>query len=89
LHKEFQRNRTEYGPPASWIKHPINFLDQKQLKTVPHQKLWLVVQGFDVTPKEEHAARAAASEAGIGAVLVARTRIDQSYEPRVMKSKAR
>ena len=89
LHKEFQRNRTEYGPPASWIKHPIRFLDQKELKSVPHQKLWLVVQGFDVTREEEQAARAAASETEVGAVLVARTRIDQSYEPRLIKSKPR
>jgi hypothetical protein len=89
LHKEFQRNRIEYGPPTSWVKHPVSFLDQKELKSVPHQNLWLVVQGFDVMPNEEQAARAAASETGVGAVLVARTRIDQSYEPRVMKSKRR
>jgi hypothetical protein len=87
LQKEFQRSRSEYGPPASWTKHPVSYVDQKTLKSVPHQKLWLVIQGFDVTRKEEQAARAAAAATGAGAVLVARTRIDQSYEPRIMKSK--
>ena len=89
LHKEFQRDRTEYGPPANWIKYPVSYLDQKEIKSVPHQQLWLVIQGFDVTRKEEQAAREAATATGVGAVLVARTRIDQSYEPRIMKSKPR
>jgi hypothetical protein len=89
LHKEFQRNRAEYGQPVAWISHPVSYLDQKEFKSVPHQKLWLVIQGFDVTRKEERAARAAALETGVGAVLVAKARIDQSYEPRLMKSKPR
>ena len=89
LHKEFQRDRTEYGVPANWIKHPVSYVEQKELKSVPHQKLWLVIQGFDVTPKEEQVARAAALETGVGAVLVARTRIDQSYEPRIITAKPR
>jgi hypothetical protein len=87
LHKEFQRSRTEYGPPANWITHPLRYVDQKKVKSVPRHQLWLVIQGFDVTRKEEQAAREAASETGVGAVLVARARVDQSYEPRVMKSK--
>ena len=57
LHKEFQRSRTEYGPSATWVKHPISYVDQKELKSVPHQRLWLVIQGFDVTRKEERAQR--------------------------------
>ena len=89
LHKEFQRIRSEYGPPASWTKHPVSYIDQKELKSISRRKLWLVIQGFDVTRKEEQAARATAAGTGVGAVLVARTRVDQSYEPRVMKSKPR
>jgi hypothetical protein len=43
------------------------------------------VQGYDVTPEEEHAARHAGLRSGAGAVLVARTRIDQSYVPRIIR----
>jgi hypothetical protein len=87
LHKMFQRSRSEYGPPASW--NPVRYVDHKELKSVSHQTFWLVIQGFDVTRKEEEAARAAALGTGVGAVLVARSRIDQSFEPRVMKAKRR
>jgi hypothetical protein len=84
LHKEFRRNGAEYGLPGAWAEHVVKYIDQKELKSVPRGKIWLVVQGFDLDPDEEKAARAAAAKAGAGAVLVARTRIDQSYEPRVM-----
>jgi hypothetical protein len=30
LHKEFQRTRAEYGPPAKWIKHAVQYLDHKK-----------------------------------------------------------
>jgi hypothetical protein len=86
LHKEFQRTRAEYGPPANWIKRAVQYFDQKELKTVSQSKLWLVVQGFGVPREEEQAAREAALDPRVDAVLVARTRIAQSYEPRLMKS---
>jgi hypothetical protein len=45
------------------------------------------VQGYDINAAEAAAARAAAVQAGVGAVVVARARLDQSYEPRVIKVK--
>jgi hypothetical protein len=88
LHREFQRDRKEYGGPASWVTRAVEFCDRQGPRPpVPHRRLWLVVQGYDVPPTEEAAARAAAATAGVGAVLVARSRIDQTYEPRVMKVK--
>jgi hypothetical protein len=83
LHKEFGRDRTQYGTTAEWIKNAARYVDRKELK--PATNLWVVIQGFGVDAKEEKAARQAAAEAGAGAVLVARIPIDQSYEPRVMR----
>jgi hypothetical protein len=87
LHKEFRRSSSEYGSTANWVKHVVRYLDKKQLSSVPRHKLWLIVQGYDVEASEEKAARQTALQSGVGAVLVARTRIDQSYEPRLMSSK--
>ncbi len=84
LHKEFQRDRKEYGDSAGWISHVMDYLD-KVKPVVGRQRTWLVVQGYDVSAEEEAAARRAAGKTGAGAVLVARARLDQSYEPRIVK----
>jgi hypothetical protein len=85
LHKELQRDRQEYGTTAQWIKRSVDYLDGLD-RPIPHQRMWLVVQGYDVTPAEERAARETALSTGAGALLVARTRIDQSYEPRIVRA---
>ena len=88
LHREFQRDRKDYGDPAGWITHAMDYLEKQTPKPLPRQKLWLVVQGYDVSLLEEAAARRTAAKLGPCAVLVARTRIDQSYEPRFVKAKS-
>jgi hypothetical protein len=85
LHKEFQRDGQEYGAPTQWITRAVDYLDQQQVERVPHQRLWLVVQGYEVTGAEERAARETALKTGAGAVFVARTHLDQSYEPRIVR----
>jgi hypothetical protein len=89
LHKEFQRDRKEYGVPANWLSFALEYVDQQKPQSTPRHKLWLVVQGYDVTIVEEAAARTAARQSGAGAILVARTRIDQSFEPRFVKVRAK
>ena len=87
LHREFQRDRKEYGSTAGWVERTLDFCDKQSAAPVPHQRLWLVVQGYDIRPEEEAMVRTTASKSGVGAIIVARTRIDQSYEPRVTKVK--
>ncbi len=89
LHKEFQRDRKEYGDTAAWVARAVDYLDKAGKAKVPHQQLWLVVQGYGVTADEEAAGRRVAVKTGPGAVLIARTRIDQSYEPRIIKVSGR
>jgi len=87
LQKEFQRDRKEYGAPANWITSAIKSLDEQKPGPVPRNQLWLVVQGDGARPGEEAAARQAALRLEPAAVLVARTRIDQSFEPRLINTK--
>jgi hypothetical protein len=87
LHQEFQRDRKEYGTPCSWVAQTWDYYDKHSTRPVPRQRLWPVLQGYNVRPEIEAALRNAASKAGMGAVVVARTRIDQSFEPRIVKVK--
>jgi hypothetical protein len=84
VHKELNRDRSEYGQSANWIARTVDYLDQLKPKRLPHNRLWLVVQGYGLTPSEESAARETAKRTGASAVLVAKSRIDQSYEPRII-----
>ncbi len=85
LHREFLRTGEEYGRAAGWIAHAARYLESKDLKKVAGQKLWLIVQGYEVSPEEEKAAREAALRIDAAMVVVARARIDQSYEPRLVQ----
>jgi hypothetical protein len=86
LHKEFQRDRKEYGGAAQWITRAVDYLGGKGIAPIRRQRLWLVLQAYDVNAVEEQAARETAIRMGAGAVVVARTRIDQSYEPRIVRA---
>ena len=86
-HKELGREGDEYGDTAEWIAQAVDYLDEIPPKhggdEISHSRLWLVVQGYDVSPDSVAAARQVAARTGAGAVFVALTRLDQSYEPRV------
>jgi len=89
LHREFNRARKEYGEGPAWIVRSVGYLDKELPQhgsvAFPHQKLWLVVQG--ATKDEELAARRIAAQTGAATVIVARAKLDQSYEPRVIPLK--
>ena len=86
LHREFQRDRKEYGGPATWLTAATEMmLKQGKDPLLPH-RFWFVVQGYDVPVGEETEVRRVAARSGPGVVLIARTRIDQSYEPRIIRA---
>lgn len=76
LHREFQREDKE------WISQSLTYAEKVGGKNVAKSNLWLVVQGKD--EKEERAARELAARSGVGATVVARVQIDQSYSPRLV-----
>ncbi len=89
LHTAFQRTQNEFGGGPAWVTNSIAYLNQTIPahggKTIPSDRLWVVVEGFHSA--EEATARALAAKVGVGAIIVARTKIDQSYEPRVISTK--
>jgi hypothetical protein len=90
LQNELERTGPLYAG-ASWIPKAVEYVDtipaQQGKKILPHERLWLVVQGTGVSAAEQAAARAAALKTNTAAILVALARIDQSYEPRVISVK--
>ncbi len=87
LDKELQRDRKEYGSPSNWLTSVVQSLEKLGDKPFPAERLWLVIQGYGTTAADETALRRAAAKTGAGAVLVARTRINQLYEPRIVAVK--
>jgi hypothetical protein len=95
LEEQLERAGSFYGGPGTWIAQGLRYLDEVPprhgAEPVARQRLWLVIQGDDSQPAgeanrpAETARRAAAAELGAGMVVVARTRLDQSYEPRFVK----
>jgi hypothetical protein len=89
LHGEFGRDRKEHGFGAAWLTNAVGYLDRVPPahggKALSHGRLWIVVQGY--ATKHEKAARQLARELGAATVIVARTKLDQSYEPRVIAVK--
>ncbi|HKS37498.1 MAG TPA: hypothetical protein VJW76_09935 [Verrucomicrobiae bacterium] len=89
LHTALQRTQKEFGGGPGWATNTIEYLD----KTVPThggksvlpKRLWMVVEGL--RQDEEATGREAAAKAGVAAVIVARVRIEQSYEPRMLSTK--
>jgi hypothetical protein len=79
LHREFQRT----GP--EWISQVLSYVETIGANNIARSNLWLVVQGKD--EKEERAARELAARSGVGATVIARVQIDQSYSPRLMAVK--
>jgi hypothetical protein len=88
LHNDLARTNTAFAHGPSWIPRALAYLDEtlrEEAKTsFPRDRTWLVVQG--ATRDEERAARKAAAATGAANVIFSRVRLDQSFEPRVVRS---
>ena len=89
LHTALQRTAKEFGGGPGWMTNAIAYLDKTLSanggKEVSSDRLWVVVE--DTRNAEGVTARELATKAGVGAVIVARARIEQSYEPRIISAK--
>ena len=89
LHTPLLRTQKEFGGGPSWVTNAIGYLVKtlpaNGVKAISAERLWVVVEGSQ--PADEATARELAAKAGVGAVIVARARIDQSYEPRMIPTK--
>ena len=85
LHGELERR----DAGAAWITNALAYLDGVPPahggRSLPRERLWLVVHGLDTA--QEKVSRKLAATLGAAIIIVARTKIDQSYEPRVIPLK--
>jgi hypothetical protein len=88
LHREFGRAGEFYGSDAAWLTHAVNYLDRVPLArggpVLPREQLWLVVEGGH---SDEQNARRRAKDLSASTIIVTRTRIDQTYLPRLIPAK--
>ncbi len=89
LYKEFSQDVPHYEQPAGWIGHALKhgFTDQLVKNGAPPiaaSRLVAVLQGWDASDAEIQAQIEQARSAGAGGWIVALTRIDQSWQPRII-----
>jgi hypothetical protein len=86
VHTPLQRTRAEFGGGSAYPTQAISYLNQTLPahggKAISPERLWVVVEGEP--SGDEATARKLAAEARVGALIIARTPIDQSYEPKII-----
>ena len=87
--KAFDRDLPLYGKPAGWITFALKSFQTcpvaNNARPVPASRLIAVLQGWDVSPPEIDAQIQRAAEAGTSNYVVVRSKINQSWQPRLNK----
>ncbi len=87
--RELQRDLPIYGESAGWIKQAVKLFQVMPPKhggrPVQASRLVAVLQGWDVSPAEIQQQIRMASEAGTSGYVVAFSKIEQGWEPRLAK----
>ena len=90
-YQDFRRDLPRYGPEAGWVRQALGSFQSMPAKhrrrPVDGARLVAVLQGWDVSADDVRAQIARAREAGAGSYVVARTRIDQRWQPKVISVK--
>jgi hypothetical protein len=91
-YRDFERDLPRYGPEGGWIKEAIRSFETEPVRFgadgVPPNRLIAVVQGWDVMDEEIAAQIKMARESGAAGYVVSRVKIEQSWEPRVVRYEA-
>jgi hypothetical protein len=89
VHSALQRTQPEFGGGPGWFTNALEYLrvtlPAHDAKAIPVDRLWVVVEGG--RSGDEAIARKLARATGAGAVIVARSRVEQSYQPRLVPTK--
>jgi hypothetical protein len=87
-YKAFDRDQPRYGPTAGWVKFAIlSFAEmppKRQGEAIPANRIIAVLQGWDVSDEEVKAQIQRSAEAGSAGYVVALTKIEQSWTPRIV-----
>jgi hypothetical protein len=86
MESPLHRTDAQFGGGFGWVTNVlayVNEIDRSQhRKALAPEHMWVVVDGQN--PAQETSARQVAAQSSVGAIIVARTKIDQSYEPRII-----
>jgi len=87
-YKAFNRDQPRYGPTAGWVKFAIRSFAEmppkRQGQAIPAHRIIAVLQGWDVSDEEVKSQIQRSEEAGSAGYVVALTKIDQSWTPRIV-----
>ena len=71
-----------------WFANAIDYVNRTLPanggKTITPERLWIVADGMQ--PGDESKVREAAAKAGVGGLISAHVKIDQSYEPKIIRA---
>ncbi len=88
-YQAFQRDLPHYGLEAAWIKPALAGFTvmpaRYEARGVPAQRLVAVLQGWDVTAAQIKTQIARAEDAGAAGWVVSLMKIEQDWEPRIVK----
>ena len=86
-HTSFGRVNPELGGGPTWVTKAVSYINttlpSQGGKAIAPDRLWVVIDG--VSREDEAKAREAADKIGVGGVIVAKIKIDQNYEPRMLR----
>ena len=87
-YREFGRDLQIYGQQAGWIRHAVQSFDTMPRKygrpSVESSRLITILQGWDVDESQIANQVRIATESAVAGYVVAYTKIDQSWEPRLV-----
>ena len=87
LQEELERDAA-HGHPGSFAPRAVDYLDHVPPRNggglIPHERLWVVIQGQGLSPAEQQASRDAAGKLGVGGVFQSLVPIDQSFKPLIV-----
>ena len=80
-----------YGGQAGWISHAVRSFQtmpaRNQGRAISPARLIAVLQGWELNEQQIAAQKAVAEGAGVAGFLVAYAKIEQSWQPRILKWK--
>ena len=92
LHRELQQPRPRQEPRPAWAAWPLQYVEQigktAELEQISRQRLWIVVEDWEVPADEAQAVHDVLSPQHPAMVVKARVRIDQSFVPKIIPADA-
>jgi hypothetical protein len=93
LYRAFGRAAPRYGSEAGWVQQALaSFLDMPPRhggQSIPPGRVVAILQGWDVTETQRQAQIQRCQRAGAKGYVMALTRIDQGWEPRLVRANGR